>query len=75
MPARPRRALSYDDPPPSIAAAVQLFLGLRKAVVARIPSRRDRLSPLDTMRLRTYPAGYDITKVGTFPERRAARAL
>lgn len=67
-----RRALNYADPPPTVAAAVQVALGLRKALVARMPARRDRLSPLDTMRLRTYPTGYDIAKVGTFPTRRVS---
>ena len=67
-----RRALDYDDPPSSVAAAVQVALGLRKAILSRMPARRARVTPLDTMRLRTYPGGYDIAKVGTFPSRHAA---
>ena len=67
-----RRALRYDDPPAAVSSAVQALLGLRKMILARMPARRTYLSPLDTMRLRTYPQGYDIAKVGTFPARRNA---
>ena len=64
-----RRALHYDAPPAVVSKAVRVALGLRKAVVARMPARRTYISPLDTMRLRTYPQGYDVAKVGTFPAR------
>lgn len=62
-----RRALRYDDPPAVVSKVVEVALGLRKAVVARMPARRTYISPLDTMRLRTYPQGYDVATVGTFP--------
>lgn len=61
-----RRALRYDDPPAIVSAGVEAALQLRKRVVALLPARRDYVSPLDRLRLRTYPRGYDIAKVGTF---------
>lgn len=64
-----RRALGYDDPPAATSAVVQAALGLRRLVVARMPARRESRSPLDMMKLRTYPQGYDIAKIGTFPSR------
>lgn len=64
-----RRALRYDDPPAIVSAAVEAALQARKQVLRWMPARRDYSSPLDRLRLRTYPSGYDIAKVGTFPQR------
>ena len=64
-----RRALRYDDPPAIVSAGVETVLQLRKRVLRWMPARRDYASPLDRLRLRTYPRGYDIAKVGTFPPR------
>lgn len=64
-----RRALRYDDPPVIVSAGVEAALQARKQVLCWMPARRDYSSPLERMRLRTYPRGYDIAKVGTFPAR------
>jgi hypothetical protein len=64
-----RRALRYDDPPAIIAAGVEAALQVRKRVIKWLPARRDYVSPLDRLRLRTYPGGYDVAQVGTFPVR------
>lgn len=64
-----RRALRYDDPPAIVSAAVEATLQARKQVLRWMPARRDYSSPLDRLRLRTYPNGYDIAKVGAFPQR------
>lgn len=64
-----RRALRYDDPPAIIAAGVEAALQVRKRVVKWLPARRNYVSPLDRLRLRTYPGGYDVAQVGTFPVR------
>lgn len=64
-----RRALHYDDPPALVSAGVEAALRIRRHVLAWMPARRDYVSPLDRMRLRTYPRGYDISRVGTFPDR------
>lgn len=62
-----RRALRLDTPPPVVSAALQVALAVRKRVIAVLPARRDYVSPLDRLRLRTYPRGYDLAAVGTFP--------
>ena len=64
-----RRALRYDDPPAIVSAGVEVALQVRRRILRWMPARRDYVSPLDNLRLRTYPAGYDIAKVGTFPAR------
>lgn len=62
-----RRALRLDDPPAVVAAGVEAALLIRKRLVALLPARRDYSSPEGRMRLRTYPTGYNIAEVGTFP--------
>lgn len=64
-----RRALRYDDPPAIVSAGVEAALQVRKRLLRWMPARRDYISPLGRLRLRTYPGGYDIAKVGTFPAR------
>lgn len=64
-----RQALGYDAAPPVISAAVDAVLRLRRRVIAFLPARRTYISPLDNVRLRTYPRGYDVAAVGTFPAR------
>ena len=64
-----RRALRYDDPPAIVRSGVEAVLQVRKRILRWAPARRDYVSPLDHLRLRTYPHGYDIAKVGTFPAR------
>jgi hypothetical protein len=64
-----RRALHYEDPPAIVSAGVEVALQVRKRILRWMPARRDYLSPLERLRLRTYPRGYDIAKVGTFPAR------
>ena len=64
-----RRALRYDDPPAIVSAGVEAALQVRRRILRWMPARRDYVSPLDNLRLRTYPGGYDVAKVGTFPSR------
>ena len=63
-----RRALGYLDPPEAVSGLVAAGLRLRKRVIGLLPARRDYISPLDRMPLPTYPRGYDLAQVGTFPE-------
>jgi hypothetical protein len=63
-----RRALGYADPPDVISNVVRAALSARKRLVGLLPARRDYVSPLDRMPLPTYPRGYDLAQVGTFPE-------
>lgn len=64
-----RRALRYDDPPAIVSAGVEIALQMRRRILRWMPARRDFVTPLERLPLRTYPGGYDIAKVGTFPER------
>jgi hypothetical protein len=64
-----RRALRYDDPPAIVSAGVEVALQLRKRVVSLMSARRDFVETLSRLRLRTYPQGYDVATVGTFPAR------
>lgn len=64
-----RRALRYDDPPAIVRAGTAAVLQARKRVLRWMPARRDYVAPLERLPLRTYPGGYDVAKVGTFPTR------
>jgi hypothetical protein len=63
-----RRALGYADPPRAVSEAVDFALRLRQRLIRLLPARRNYVSPLDRLPLRTYPHGYDLTQVGTFPD-------
>lgn len=63
-----RRALGYPDPPAAVSGVVDAALRLRKRIIGLLPARREYLSPRDRMPLPTYPHGYDLSQVGTFPE-------
>lgn len=69
-----RRALGYVDPPAAVSRGVDAALRLRKRVIGMLPARRDYLSPLDRMPLPTYPRGYDLAHVGTFPSGQRSNA-
>lgn len=64
-----RRALRYDDPPTIVSAGVEVALRMRRQLLRWMPARRDFVTPLERLPVRTYPGGYDIASVGTFPER------
>jgi uncharacterized protein (DUF2236 family) len=71
MEPRVRQTLGYDEPPAPIVRAVQTMLGLRKQIVRRLPSRRTPVRAVEDRRIKSYPGGWDMARVGTFPERGA----
>ncbi len=62
-----RRALRYPDPAAWVDTAVQLGLKTRARLISRLPARRVRRRPTDSPRLKGYPTGWNIARVGTFP--------
>jgi hypothetical protein len=60
-------AFRYPRPQPAFRRAVRLGMKARAAVVRR---KRPRTSPVlaqDLPQVRSYPRGFDVTKLGTFP--------
>lgn len=64
-----RRTLRYDAPSAAAVRAAQALLGLRKQIVRRLPSRRTPVRAVEDRRVKSYPQGWDMARVGTFPER------
>jgi hypothetical protein len=60
-------AFGYRPPSRWERAAATGALRLRAAVVRHLPPRRKPLYPRQRRTIRSYPDGYDISKVGTFP--------
>ena len=65
-------AFGYRKPPRWERAAATGALRLRAAVVRRLPPRSKPLYPKQRRSIRSYPDGYDLAEVGTFPESGAA---
>lgn len=66
-----RTALRYPSPQPWVERAVAAALTSRGRLLARWSGRRKRRRPADNPHIRLYPRGWDISAVGTFPERNA----
>ncbi len=64
-----RRTLRYDTPSAAFVRAAQTILGLRQKIVRRLPSRRTPVRAVEDRRVKSYPQGWDMARVGTFPER------
>lgn len=62
-----RRALGYAAPPAPLVAAARAGLRVRARVEALLPARRRGLHSPDNPRIRSYPDGYEIEALGTFP--------
>ena len=63
-----RQTLRYEAPSAALDRAVQATLRVRKSVLRHLPSRRSPVRAVDDRRIRSYPEGWDMTRVGTFPE-------
>lgn len=63
-----RAAMGFDAPPVWLERAVHSALSLRAAALRWLPARR-RPRYLTRRRRPTYPGGYQIAKLGTFPKR------
>ncbi len=60
-------AFGYDEPGEKIRRAARLALRARARVLAYAPSRRRHVLAVDNRRIRSYPHGYDVHDLGTFP--------
>jgi hypothetical protein len=60
-------ALGYAFPPKPARIAADLLLRARGAVVRRMPVRTEPFSVTESPNIRSYPSGYDVRELGTFP--------
>jgi hypothetical protein len=65
-------AFRFPHPHPAFRGLVRAGLRARGRVVRFLPARRRPLLPRDMPQVRSYPLGYDVAALGTFPEREAA---
>lgn len=61
-------AFGYRQPPRWERATAEGALRLRAAIVRFLPPRKKPLYPHQHRSVRSYPHGYDIAKLGTFPQ-------
>lgn len=66
MDARLRMAMGVDDPPAWLERAIPRLLKVRARILRWLPKRR-RPHLLTKVRRATYPNGYQIARLGTFP--------
>src|SRR3954452_10631632 len=60
-------AFGYRAPPPAVRRAVRAGLRLRGRVERLMPPRRRPFHARMSRTVRSYPNGYDVTELGTFP--------
>src|SRR4051794_19056716 len=61
-------AFRFPHPHPAFRALVRAGLRARGRAVRFLPPRRTPLLPRDMPQVRSYPHGYDVAALGTFPE-------
>jgi hypothetical protein len=64
-------AFGYRPPPPLLRRAVRGGLQLRGRAERLMPARRRPFHARMSRTVRSYPDGYDVTRLGTFPDGRA----
>ena len=62
-----RQAFGYAAPPRTVVKAARSGLRARGRVEQVLPARRRPVRVEDLRRIRSYPDGYDIEELGTFP--------
>ena len=62
-----RAAFGYTAPPRPVVAAARAGLRLRGRLERLLPARRTPVHARDLPRIRSYPGGYDVDALGTFP--------
>ena len=60
-------AFGYRRPPGPVVRAARAGLRARARVEALLPARSTPVSFRDSPRVRSYPDGYDLDALGTFP--------
>ena len=61
------RAFGYTVPPAAVVRASRAALRLRGRAERLLPARRTPMHVEDLRWIRTYPDGYDVDRLGTFP--------
>jgi hypothetical protein len=61
-------AFGLPRPHPAFRALVRAGLKARARFVRFLPARREPLFARDLPQIRSYPHGYDVAGLGTFPE-------
>lgn len=61
------KAFGYRAPPAAVARASRSALRLRGRAERLLPARRRQMHVEDLRWIRTYPDGYDVEQLGTFP--------
>ncbi len=61
------RAFGYSAPPAAVVRASRAALRLRGRAERLLPARRTPMHVEDLRWIRTYPDGYDVDRLGTFP--------
>ena len=64
-----RRALRYEESSAIVSRATQAALAARRQIVRRLPARRTPVRAVYNWRVKSYPHGWDMANVGTFPRR------
>ncbi|RYJ00005.1 MAG: DUF2236 domain-containing protein [Actinomycetales bacterium] len=62
------RAFGYSVPPRWVSAWAHRSLALRGRLLSRLPARRKELEISRSRRIRSYPGGFLVERLGTFPE-------
>ncbi|KQY58634.1 L-aspartate oxidase [Aeromicrobium sp. Root495] len=62
------RAFGYSVPPRWVREAAHRSLELRGRLLSRLPSRRKEFDVAASRRIRSYPGGFLVERLGTFPE-------
>ena len=62
-----RRAFRYDDPPALVEAVSRAALKARGRLLRLFPARKDPKLIEDLPQIRSYPDGYRVEELGTFP--------
>jgi hypothetical protein len=66
-------AFRYPAPPASVVRAARQGLRARGRVERLMPARRKPKSVADNSRIKSYPGGFDIERLGTFPRETSHR--
>jgi hypothetical protein len=62
-----REAFRYDAPPAAVQSVSRAALKARGVALRAFPARREPKLVQDISWIRSYPDGYDVEKLGTFP--------
>jgi hypothetical protein len=61
------KAMGYNNPPKALQRAIDITMQIRSVTIRFLPSRKEPYLGTKVKRA-TYPKGYKIEEIGTFPE-------